>query len=81
MEIKKDYQGELAEVIYRTGKKRFIHVYRNSSDFPQYEIILMISDGDGHLPERIPINEDIWRMIGKALGYRFVLRKKEKDGK
>lgn len=76
--MKKQYQGELTSVSRRTGEVQYIHTYSNSSDFPEHEMILMTSNGKFPV-ERVPINEDIWRAIGKALGYRFVVRKSKRD--
>jgi len=73
----KDYQGEIAEVIHKSGKKRYIHVYKNSSDFPECEMVLMTSAGEGEPTERVPITEEIWRAVGQSLGYRFVIRNRQ----
>lgn len=39
--------------------------------FYHCEAILMTQDRGDNVAERVPINEDLWREIGKTFGYRF----------
>ncbi len=69
--------GEITKVKRNDGTEHLLCAYLNSSDFPDYNIIVM--GASNKFPaERVPINEDIWREIGKSFGYRFVIRKKLK---
>jgi len=74
--IHEGYQGEIAKAKRKKGQEQEVHVYKNSSDFPEFNIISLVASGE-FTTERVPINEDIWRAIGKCLGYRFVIRKKK----
>ena len=70
------YQGEIATVVRGSGVKQTVNVYVNSKDFPNYDLIILCEDAEHKLPtERVPMNEEIWRKIGKALGYKFIQRK------
>jgi len=76
----KKYQGELMPVQRGNGITQMIYVYENSSDFPNYDIVVMGAGGNSEKSfeaERIPINEELWRRIGHALGYRFVIRNRQ----
>ena len=75
MNKKKIYQGEIAKVIRNEGTEHSLHVFINSSDFPDYDIIVMGANGKFEV-ERVPINEEIWQKIGESLGYRFRKSKK-----
>jgi len=76
MSSKVIYQGEIADVKRKGGVEQKVFVYHNSFDFPNYDILLLAMSGK-YLTERIPINEEIWRKIGKSLGYKFITRKKK----
>lgn len=65
------YQGKIGEAKDKKGNNREIHVYRNSSDFPDKEMIILVGN-DINDTERVPINEEIWQRIGVCLGYKFV---------
>ena len=78
--MKKKYQGELMPVVRKNGTSQMIFVYENSSDFPDYDLVIMDKSGDAKFQvERIPMNEELWRRIGKALNYRFVIKKSADD--
>ena len=67
-------QGEFAIVRRRQGIEQRLYTYANSSDFPDYDILLM-GRTDDFPPERVPLNEEIWQEIGKRFEYKF--RKKQ----
>lgn len=73
------YQGELMPVIRHNGSSQMICVYANSSDFPNYDLVTLCENKQqGYPTERVPINEELWRRIGQALGYRFIIRGEKK---
>ena len=76
----KKYQGELMPVLRRDGTSQMVLVYANSSDFPDYDIIILGENKEKGFPtERIPMNEELWRRIGKALRYRFRISQQKND--
>ena len=69
--IHKGMQGKVGEVKYKGELSREIHVYMNSSDFPNCHIIMMHQSDNQHQTERVPITEELWQKIGECLGYKF----------
>ncbi len=70
------FQGKITDVQRGNGTRQELFVYTHSSDFPDYDIIMIGNTDQNKLTERVPINEEIWRKIGLSFGYRF--RKKKK---
>lgn len=68
--IHKGMQGRIADVKDKRGFIREIHVYLNSSDFPNSHILLMPAIGEFE-GERVPLTEEIWQKAGECLGYKF----------
>ena len=73
--------GVIAEVTRNDGTKHEISIWQNSSDFPDTFPLIMGSAWTAggnkfYDVERVPITEEIWRQIGKRLGFKFVIRKK-----
>ena len=69
--IHKGMQGKIGEVKYNGQLVREIHVYINSSDFPDCQMIMMPQADNQHQTERVPITEELWQKIGECLGYKF----------
>lgn len=77
-EKKRVFQGEICKVTRRTGIVQPLYIYRNGSDFIDYDMIILGENKEGEPkfgPERVPINEEIWRRIGKEFGYSFRIKK------
>lgn len=69
--IHEGMQGKVGEAKHKNGVIHDILVYRNSSDFPGYHIIVLSRMSETALTERVPITEEIWQRIGTCLGYKF----------
>jgi hypothetical protein len=86
------FQGKIADVVRQSGDKQELLLYTNSQDFPGYAclvlseakfsstqpLIFFSQPREGYYPcERVVLNEEIWRDIGKKMGFKFVIRKKK----
>lgn len=69
--IHKGYNGKIGIAKRNSREIQEIHVYTNSSDFPGYNIIVLCDTNKKLGTERVPINEDLWQIIGECFGYKF----------
>jgi hypothetical protein len=69
--IHEGMNGEIGKVKRRDGTIHELHIYPDSKDFPDFNMILLVGNNEHIQAERVPINEELWQKIGVCLGYKF----------